>query len=69
MDAVVQLELTRREACVLFEDSAKPRVADIQLRRLQPSFERRRLHDNELFHLPSLLAQFEEEFNTQKQLR
>ena len=34
-----------------------------------PGFERRRLDDRELFHLPSLLAQFQEEFNTQKKLR
>ena len=34
-----------------------------------PGFERRRLHDRELFHLPSVLSRFEGEFNTQKTLR
>ena len=34
-----------------------------------PGFERRRLQDSELFHLPRHLAEFEEAFNTQKKLR
>ena len=34
-----------------------------------PGFERRRLHDRELFHLPILLTRLEEAFNTQKTLR